>query len=143
MTQQYAKDQPSGFRNSIQNVAIVGATGSVGGHITEHLLKTGKHVVTAITREGSNSTMPDGVKAAKVNYDDPDTLVEALKGQDVLIITMKTGQFEAQARLIEAAAKANVAWIMPNEYSPDLVGNPKMAEVFLSSLHVSLLLIFS
>lgn len=129
MALQYARDQPSGFDNRIKNVAIVGATGSVGEHITEHFLKNGKHTVTAITRADSKSKMPDGVKVAKVNYDDESTLVDALKGQDALVITMKAGQHEAQAKLIEAAAKAKVAWIMPNEYGPDVVAKPEMGKV--------------
>lgn len=129
MAPNYANDQPSAFSNRIKNIAIVGATGSVGEHITEYLLKNGKHVVTAITRADSKSKMPNDVKVAKVNYDDQSTLVDALKGQDVLIITMKAGEREAQGKLIEAAAKAKVSWVMPNEYGPDVVGKPKMGEV--------------
>ena len=128
MAQRYAKDQPAGFNNHVRNIAIVGATGSVGEHLTKHLLKTGKHNITAITRANSKSEMPDGVNVAKVDYEDAKTLVDALKGQDTLIITMKTGQNEAQSKLIDAAIAAKVPWIMPNEYSPDVVANPKMGE---------------
>jgi putative NADH-flavin reductase len=78
MAQKYAKDQPSGFDNHVKNVAVVGVSGSVGEYITKHLLSTGKHTVTAITREGSKSEIPSGVKVAKVNYDQSETLVEAL-----------------------------------------------------------------
>ena len=137
MAQQYAKDQPSGFSNRIKNIAIVGATGSVGEHLTEHLLKNGNHTITAITRADSKSKMPEGVKVAKVNYEDESTLVDALKGQDALVITMKAGQTDAQGKLIEAAAKANVKWVMPNEYSPDVVANPKMGEVSRAPLSLA------
>jgi hypothetical protein len=123
MAPQYAKDQPSGFKNHIENVAVVGVSGSVGGYITQALLGTGKHTVTAVTREGSNSEIPKGAKVAKVNYDEENTLVEALKGQQALVITMKTGQVEASLKLVRAAAKAGVQWIMPNEYSPDVRAN--------------------
>ena len=126
MVAKYAKDQPAGFNNRIENVAIVGASGSVGSYITDALLKTGKHTVTAVTRDGSNSKLREGVKAAKVNYDNEDTLVEALKGQQALVITMRTGQKEASMKLIRAAAKANVGWIMPNEYSYDNRARPDM-----------------
>ena len=129
MSPQYVKDQPAGFSNHIKNIAIVGATGSVGEPITEYLLKGGKHVVTAITRADSKSKMPDGVKVAKVNYDDESTLVDALRGQDALVITMKTGQNEAQKKLIEAAAKAKIAWIMPNEYTADVESKTTMPTV--------------
>lgn len=162
MAQQYARDQPAGFRNHIENVAIVGATGSVGEYLTKHLLLTGKHSVTAISRENSNTTMPEGVKVARIDYENPETIVNALKGQQVLIITMKTGQKEANVKLIEAAAKANVGWIMrkfliyspslrqieqkwlhrhmsvmaytwaANEYSPDVIARPEMGNVSIS-----------
>jgi len=130
----YAKDQPAGFSNKIKNIAIVGATGSVGGHITGHLLKTGQHVVTALTRADSKSKMPDGVKVAKVNYEDEDTLVDALQGQDALIVTMNNTNLGAIATLIEAAAKTNVEWIMPNEYSPDVLTNPQVGKVSIPGL---------
>ena len=123
MAPKYAKDQPSGFRNHIENVAVVGVSGSVGAYITEQLLATGKHTVTAVTRDGSKSEIPKGVKVARVDYDDESTLVEALKGQQALVITMKTGQLEASLKLIRAAAKAGVDWIVPNEYGPDVRAN--------------------
>lgn len=46
--------------------------------------------------------------------------VEALKGQEVLIISMAvTAPPEQQSKLIEAAAAANVPWVLPNEWGPD------------------------
>ena len=139
MAQKYAKDQPSGFKNRIENVAIVGATGSVGEYITKHLLQNGKHTVTAITRAESKSKMPEGVKVAKVDYDDQNSLVQALKGQDALIITMSTGKLEQSDKLIDAAAEAKVGWIMPNEYGPDAFGRPDMGEVSNQQCHFRLL----
>ncbi|KAK3679814.1 hypothetical protein LTR78_000190 [Recurvomyces mirabilis] len=106
--------------NYIKNVAIVGVSGRSGSHMTEELLKTGKHTVTAITRSDSSSTPPQGVHVAKVNYDDPSTLVAALKGQDALIITMGTmAPPDTQSKLIQAAAEAGVPWVLPNEWGPD------------------------
>jgi hypothetical protein len=60
------------------------------------------------------------VEVKKVNYDDPSSLIEALKGQEVLIITMGvTAPPEQQTKLIDAAAAANVPWVLPNEYGSD------------------------
>ncbi len=129
MAQQYARDQPAGSSNHIKNIAIVGATGSVGEYITKSLLEGGKHVVTAITRKDSKSTMPNGVKEAKVDYEDDPTLVDALKCQDALIITMKAGVNGPQEKLIEAAAKAKVPWVMPNEYTADVESKTTMPRV--------------
>ncbi|RFU34244.1 hypothetical protein B7463_g2085, partial [Scytalidium lignicola] len=109
-------------KNYIENVAIVGVAGHVGQYITEALLKTGKHKVTAITREDSTSTLPEGVIAKKVNYNDQKSLVDALQGQDALVITMSVfAPPDTQTKLIEAAATANVPWILPNEFGGDPV----------------------
>jgi uncharacterized protein YbjT (DUF2867 family) len=62
------------------------AGGSVGKYIAQELAKTGKHVVTALTRPGSK--LPDGVRAVNVDYNDESSLVSALEGQQLLIITV-------------------------------------------------------
>lgn len=132
MSPQYAKDQPAGFSNHIKNIAVVGATGSVGQYIVDALSKGGKHNVTAITRAESKNKMPDGVKAAPVNYNDEQTLIDALTGQDALVITMGIRAGDAQTKLVNAAAKAGVPWIMPNEYTADVEGQVEMAKVRLA-----------
>lgn len=113
----------------IKNIAIVGAAGNVGQPITKELLATGKHTVTAISRRAPRAKLPDGVKVVKVDYDQKSSIVEALKGQEVLIISLSAMAPQGtQAKLIEAAADAGVAWVMPNEYSPDF-GNSQMPEL--------------
>src|ERR1700744_1538754 len=108
--------------NYVMNIAIVGATGSVGKWITRSLLEGGKHNVTAITRPDSKSAIPEGVKIVKVGYDDKAGLVDALKGQQALIISLSISAAEGtQNKLIEAAAESGVEYIMPNEYSPEFV----------------------
>lgn len=84
------------------------------------LLKTGKHKITAITRADSTSKLPSGIEIKRVDYNDQKSLVEALQGQEVLIITL--GIFAApdqQTKLIQAAAAAKVAWVIPNEFGND------------------------
>ncbi|KAK8012545.1 hypothetical protein PG991_009920 [Apiospora marii] len=104
----------------VKNIAIVGVTGTVGSYIVDELLKAGKHQVTAITRQNSTATIPEGVKGAKVDYADHDSLVAALRGQDVLIITMSVrAPKDSQLKLIDAAADAGVRWILPNEWGLD------------------------
>ena len=83
------------------------------------MTKTGKHKVTAITRPESTSKVPAGVTVKRVNYDD-ESLVKALQGQEVLIITMGVGAPpDQQTKLIDAAAAANVPWVLPNEWGHD------------------------
>lgn len=117
----YAKSQPAGFKNAIERVAIVGAGGTVGSHIVGALLKTGKHTVTAVTRKESSNQLPKGVVVTPVDYNDEATIVAALKGQQFLIITMApTAPRDTQSKLIQAAAKAGVPYIMPNGYAGDI-----------------------
>lgn len=139
MPQRNASGRLEGLKNYVENIAIVGvsqtfispcqethelthyqASGTIGKYMVQELLKTNKHKITAITRLESTNKIPDGVYTAKVNYDDKPSLVSALKGQDVLIITMAaTAPKDQQTKLIEAAAEAKVPWILPNEYSAD------------------------
>ena len=88
--------------------------------MAEALLGTGKHTVTAITRADSTTKLPDGVQVKRVDYNNQASLVEALQGQDALIITMGAmAPQDQQTKLIEAAAAANVPWVFPNEWGFD------------------------
>ncbi|KAF5008598.1 hypothetical protein FDECE_5132 [Fusarium decemcellulare] len=128
MSQKYAKDQPEGFTNRIARVAIVGAGGSVGQYLTRALIETGKHTVTAITREGSSSKIPDGAKVVTVDYENEDSIVAALKGQQFLAISVNVMAAPGtQEKIIRAAAKAGVPWVMPNCYGSDFK-NKSLAE---------------
>ncbi|KXG46446.1 uncharacterized protein PGRI_053020 [Penicillium griseofulvum] len=101
----------------ITRVAIVGATGRIGGAFAQSLLQTGQHTVTALTREDSKGKLPDGVQVARVNYDDEDSLIKALNGQQFLVITLGVRAPEdLHARITAAAGKAGVHYIMPNAY---------------------------
>jgi NmrA-like family len=89
----------------------------MGAYITEALVKTGIHHVTAITRPDSKNKMPSGVIVKRSEYDDAAALTEALRGQDVLIITMNVmAPKDSQTKLIDAAAAAGVPWILPNQW---------------------------
>ncbi|KGO73636.1 hypothetical protein PITC_038310 [Penicillium italicum] len=117
----YAKDQPAGFKNAIERIAIVGAGGTIGSHIVAALLKTGKHTVTALSRKDSSNKLADGVLVAPVDYNDEATIVAALKDQQFLIITMApTAPRDTHSKLVQAAAKAGVPYVMPNSYAGDI-----------------------
>lgn len=134
MSVKYAQDLPAGVSNYIEKVAIVGvshncrnkhipvqsltqpplkqAGGNVGKPITKALLATGKHTVTALSRAGSTSTLPEGVKVAQIDYDNEETIVNALKGQDYLVITMNaTAPPETHHKLVAAASKAGIKYV--------------------------------
>ncbi|KAF9243959.1 hypothetical protein DTO012A7_9454 [Penicillium roqueforti] len=118
---EYAKNQPAGFKNAIERVAIVGAGGTVGSHLVAALLKTGKHTVTALSRRDSSNKLPEGVLVAPVDYSNEATIVAALKGQEFFIITVSpTAPRDTHSKLVRAAAKAGVPYIMPNGYAGDI-----------------------
>ncbi|MCJ1476707.1 hypothetical protein MMC13_005375 [Lambiella insularis] len=122
MVGEYAYTQPHGFSNRIKNVAIVGAGGHMGKHLAEQLLKTGKHVVSAIARPSSTSKLSEGLQVVRIDYssEDDTALVEALRGQQVFIITMSVAApRDTVSKLVRAAAKAGVPYIMPNWFGHD------------------------
>ena len=59
---------------------------------------------------------------AQVNYDDDgQSLVSALQGQQFLVITLSVrAPPETHSKLVKAAAKAGVPYIMPNVYGSDI-----------------------
>ncbi|KAI7762923.1 hypothetical protein LZL87_008364 [Fusarium oxysporum] len=121
-TQQFAKDQPESFSNRIERVVIVGASGRQGTQITEQLLKTGKHAITALTRTGSTSKLPDNIKAIPVDYEDEKSIASALEGQQLLIITLAVNvDPEVHHRIVRAAGKAGIRYIIPNIYAANVV----------------------
>ncbi|QIW99238.1 hypothetical protein AMS68_004756 [Peltaster fructicola] len=126
--------------NHITNVAIVGAGGNSGSRMTQELLKTGKHTVTAITRHESDSSknFPKDVIVRKVDYTKPQTIVEALRGQEALIITLsgRSDIHAIEAMLVRAAADAGVPWILPNEWSPDSAHEGILKDVSIFSAKV-------
>lgn len=96
------------------------AGGNSGSYMVKSLLETGKHTVTAVTRQDSTTKLPEGVAVARVDYARPETIVEALRGQDALIVTLGVSASKDTDRmLVQAAADAGVPWIMPNEWGPD------------------------
>ena len=105
---------------------MIQAGGQSGRFMTEEMLKLGKYKVTAITRADSTSTVPEGCEIRKIDYANPATIVDALKGHDALVITMNTrAPPDYQTKLFEAAAEANVPWVLPNEYGYDIL-NPSL-----------------
>ncbi|KAF8850902.1 NAD(P)-binding protein [Acephala macrosclerotiorum] len=122
MAWKFAINHPVDFSNHIENIAIVGAGGTIGSYITKALIAQGKHKLTAITRPDSQTTLPTGLdRIEKLDYDDHAGLAEAMKGQDAIVITLPaTAAPGTQNKLIDAAVEAGVRYIMPNEYGQDL-----------------------
>jgi hypothetical protein len=89
-------------------------------YIAKSLIEGGKHSVTALTRADSTNKISEGVIVKIVDYNKPGTIVDALKGQEVLIITLNVfSPPETEMVLVDAAAKAGVAWVLPNHWGCD------------------------
>ena len=84
--------------------------------------------MTALTRPETASVFPAGVTTKNIDYTSHSSLVSALQGQDILIITMSVmAPPDQEPALIRAAAEAGIKWIMPNEWGNDY-GNPALAK---------------
>ena len=89
------------------------AGGNIGRFITEELLKGGRHAVTAITRADGISKLSENITVKRVDYSKQETLIDALKGQDALVITLggKAPIQEIEEKLVKAAGEAGVPWM--------------------------------
>jgi nucleoside-diphosphate-sugar epimerase len=99
---------------------VTGATGFVGSHLAEALRSLG-HEVTALVRSPSKASAlsPLGVRLVSGHLDDPDSLVDAVEGQDLvfhvagLIAAKNEGEFlrvnrDGTASLLAVATRARV-----------------------------------
>ena len=77
--------------------------------------------MTALTRKDSTNKLPEGVVVAPIDYNDEASIVDALKGQQFFIITVApTAPRDTHSKLVQAAVKAGVPYIMPNGYGGDI-----------------------
>lgn len=105
---------------SIVNVALVGATGSLGSHILDALLSEATFITTALQRASSSSTLPShqNLKVASIS-DDPslDELTAIFAGQDAVIICYRAQDAAAQIKFGEAAfAAGTVKRFIPADF---------------------------
>ncbi|KAJ4293814.1 hypothetical protein N0V88_005327 [Collariella sp. IMI 366227] len=117
----------------LTRIAIVGASGRIGGAFARALAQTGTHTVTALTRPGGSSSLPAGVIPIEVDYASEASLAAALQGQEFLAITLATSAPpDVHARICAAAAKAGVRYVMPNAYGSlrPVAGKEKEDDVY-------------
>lgn len=114
----------------------------MGKHLTTALLQTGMHSITAIARPDSNSTFPDGVKVVRVDYssDDNSSLVEALRGQQALLVTMSVAAPRGTVgKFIRAAAAAGVPYVLPNWFGHDPKNEELCRDTMLDAMRDTIL----
>ncbi|MBP0495131.1 NAD(P)H-binding protein [Pararoseomonas indoligenes] len=101
---------PAGRRTRI---AVAGATGRVGSTLTGLLASDPVNVV-ALTRRPDAVQLPSGVATAAINFDQPETLSEALRGTERLFLAHGTSarQVANEIAVIDAAIAAGVSHIV-------------------------------
>lgn len=85
---------------------------NAGCFMAEALLKTGKHTVTATTgRQPEHAAARHGGEEGWLQQ--AETLVEALRGQEALFITIsgRAPIKETEEKLVRAAGEAGVPWM--------------------------------
>lgn len=90
-------------------------SGNLGKHVVNELLHAGFHV-TALSRENSPATFPDGVTVKKVDYSSKDALKGALAGQDAVVSTIATLAVGNQPIIADAAYEVGVKRFIPSEF---------------------------
>ncbi|KAK4496162.1 hypothetical protein PRZ48_012142 [Zasmidium cellare] len=106
----------------LQKLVIVGASSKIAAPTVTHLLEKNPDLdITILSRAVSRANFPESprITVKKGDYDDEEFLAEAFKGQEAVMIVISIFAMEAQYKLIDAAAKAGVKWILPNEYGAD------------------------
>src|SRR5580700_10404905 len=94
-------------------IAIAGATGRVGAPLASLLASDAVELV-ALTRRPDPAQLPGGVTIAAIDFDQPNTLVAALRGADRLFVSHGTSpqQVANEIALIDAAVAAGVRHIV-------------------------------
>lgn len=103
------------------HVALAGATGNLGTPILEALLAS-QISVTVLSRIGGNSSKLSShpnLKIAEVDFDNIQSLSEALHGVEVVISCVSTLAIGRQNRLIDAAVAVGVRRFIPAEFGMD------------------------
>ncbi|HEY4370393.1 MAG TPA: NAD(P)-dependent oxidoreductase [Burkholderiales bacterium] len=86
------------------NIAIIGATGSVGGRLTQEALSRG-HQVTAIARKANELPAQAGLTPVAISYTDNAALTTAIRDKDAVLLAVKftSGDGPQILRAVKAA----------------------------------------
>ncbi|TFK76170.1 NAD(P)-binding protein [Pluteus cervinus] len=109
--------------STYKSFAVAGV-GVIGQPIVEALLAS-KVSVVALTRSSSRDNLPNGAKAATVDYSDVQGIAKALKDHkvEVLISTLSsTALGPEQISLADAAKEAGVKLFVPSEFGVPTIG---------------------
>ena len=94
-------------------ILVTGVTGTTGGATLRALLETDAKV-RVLVRDPARFTAPDGVEVAVGGFDDPASLVEALRGvaRAYLVLSASPEQIALESAFIAAAREAGVSHLV-------------------------------
>ncbi len=88
-------------------IAVVGATGWLGGAVAQEALQRG-HQVTALSRSGAPAEALAGAETVAVDVTDVAALADAIAGHDVVVVSV-TDRTTPDRSIIPASARAALA----------------------------------
>ncbi|KAL9114956.1 MAG: hypothetical protein Q9227_001199 [Pyrenula ochraceoflavens] len=109
---------------AIKNVALIGASGSLGEPVLKALMSSGRFNVTVVKRASSAATYPAPARITTADLSSVDSVTAALSGQDAVVSTVGTAGLSTQGTAVEAAVAAGVKRFIPSDFGCDLA-NPK------------------
>jgi nucleoside-diphosphate-sugar epimerase len=102
---------------TLKKIVLVGANGTLGPFILNALLSAQCFDVTILSRATSKSIYPSSVHIVAISNDPPtEELVQALRGQDAIVVAFSGAIFDLQLRLADAAVLAGVKRFIPADY---------------------------
>jgi hypothetical protein len=105
------------------DIANKSQKGLLGSAVLPELAKGGFEVTILSRSEKTNDDLPPNVRRLTVDYDDKQSLVDALKGQDAVVSTVSGEAALAQKLMIDAAIEAGVRRFIPSDFG-SLTTNP-------------------
>lgn len=101
---------------------ITGATGHLGSSVVQQLrrkLNPKQFIVSSSSKSGVAKLTNDGLQARLANFAEPNTLKEAFKGIDklLLISTMDQNRYEQHKNVIDAAKEQGVQYVVYTSFA--------------------------
>ncbi len=123
--------------SSIKNVAIVGASGSLGSVIFEKFVASGKFRVRVLKRASSSAKFPPGTEVVDVDYNSLESAKSALAGQDAVILVLNGADVQAQKNIVDAAIATGVKRLIPSDFGSNMDNpNTRKLPVFVQKIEV-------
>ncbi|AHG18607.1 NAD-dependent dehydratase [Chania multitudinisentens RB-25] len=95
--------------NKTLNILIIGATGSIGKHVTAIAVNAGHRVRVLLRKTSHDEMLPEQVQKYYGDVTQPETLGDALKGIEAVVFTLGThGQGKLGAQAVDYGGVRNV-----------------------------------